>query len=313
MTERLPDCRLLSRLFTFCLFLLISGGVKAGQTFLVIGSYANESAARVEGHRISERTASDVLLQALEIQGQRRFRLLIEQPQDAAATLQLQQRLADANVAAPWRQRFADDTPFMETLFADIDLDTSLGEQELAEIDAMLAEMDASLLGDDERASDTACFGNPSQFPLGADYAVAGSFRSEATARRLASQLGDVACEISVLSTDIQGETYFRVLAGPIAPGQASLMLGALQAIGVSSPWVLRDVSTQREAALSTLSELPESMDRATVQPAVNRTARRYTSSGSSSAVTEAGNYDGDYNPARLNKAAGFPDPRQKK
>lgn len=209
----------LYRMLIVVLLSLVSGGVLAQASFLVIGSFSDEQDARQAGERIATDTGVEVLLHESLVDGRSRYRLLTGGDDRNQAALRAQ--LLEAGIGDSWTLRFESDVPYMEMLFGvpGSDFDSA----ELAAIDATLRDMDAELLGDSR---------------LPSNHVVAGSFsnaaRAEAEALRLAGALG------RTVFVDGADEGYHRVLIGPVATGSENSIIAELAVHGVVGAWVRR-------------------------------------------------------------------------
>ena len=126
--------------------------------------------------------------------------------------------------------------------------DTLAGDltaEELAEIDAMLADYD-----DEPGLTETG------DVDAGT-YVVAGSFSSSDKARALADSIIFGTHSVAVQSADVSGARYYRVLVGPVATGDEAALQAELQGQGFVGAWVLRDVPATRRPSVDLELDVP--------------------------------------------------------
>lgn len=186
--------------------LLIAAPVSAEHSFQVLGSFMEPESARKEGRRIASETGLEILLYETRVEDRLQYRLLASVPQDPGYADRQEQRLAQAGIADTWTLRLPDELPFMETVFAEL---------ELSDIDS---------------AAVAAPQGN---------FIVAGSFREAGRAEVLVERLS-LLNPVSIVPVSISGASYQRVLVGPITPGEEASVIARLSAQGVEGAWVLR-------------------------------------------------------------------------
>ena len=242
----------------FTLLVSLSLSVGANESFQVLGSYAQEDAARQEGQRISHEAGIEVLLQSTQVDGASRYRLLTAPGADAAASTWLSSRLEQAGVTATWALHLDGDIPYMETIFPD----PAPGELGLVEIDALSGNFDADIGSvaafesefesefesafesefESEFESAFESESEPGRMAVEreSDYLVVGSFRDSSNAAALAQRIDTQADLVRVELAEISGTFRYRVLVGPITPGEVATRMQALAAIGINDAWVLR-------------------------------------------------------------------------
>lgn len=301
---------LMNRILPLILLLVISRFAAAEDVFWVLGSFVDEDVARVEGNRISNDAGIEVLLFESIVNTSAQYRLLtgvLVAPSDQAA---LRRQLMKVGVSDPWVLRFDDGPPYMEIVFPDLETGNVLNAAELAEIDTMLRDFEdgyAEGAGMSTEDISSELVSNPS-VGLASNYVVAGSYGTADNARNTASNLGKafpeiLSHEVTVRRKEVSGETVYRVMIGPVLPGEEKALIGSLGEWGVVDAWLLPG-TTQADIDLPQAPQAnsPDS-DQNIIQP------------GSQTSVTpvKSSRTQGDFNPVRLRKdAPKFPDPRNK-
>lgn len=297
----------------FFLILLISVSLPAhaAELFWVLGSYVEQAAARDEGKRISNESGIEVLLYESIVKGAVQYRLLTGLMSDESDQAGLRFQLQKVGIHDPWTLRFDQYTPYMETVFADIMLDSEFDEAELAEIDALLGAFDDDLDEfdeyyiddfDDFAASDELLeVSDWESMSRAGSYVVAGSFRESGRARELAQRLGSLEIAVNVEPTTVQGTNYHRVLLGSVSPGEEAGLIDRLQQLGIEGAWVLKGVAAYQTSQPGS----PASQEIS--QPQRGRSS---TVQGRQTVARNPGD-DSDFNLARLKKKRlVWPDPR---
>ena len=224
------------------LLVSLSLSASAKESFQVLGSYAKEEAARLEGQRISHEAGIEVLLQSTQVKGASRYRLLTAPGADADASAWLSSRLEQAGVTATWALHLDGDIPYMEAIFPDL----APRELGLAEMDALSGNFDAGsgsvAAFESEFESEFGSEFEPDRVAVESEsvYLVVGSFRDPTNAEALALRIVTQGDSVLVESAEISGTFYYRVLVGPITPGEEVTRMQALAGMGINDAWVLR-------------------------------------------------------------------------
>lgn len=310
----------LNRMLPLILLLLVCRSVAAEDVFWVLGSFVDESDARVEGNRISNEAGVEVLLFESIANAKVQYRLLtgvLAGPDDQA---DLRQRLLKVGITDAWALQFDDGTPYMETVFSDLGAGDALSSAELAEIDAMLSDFDdeyaqgsgAWVMGMDISTEDIGDeFVGTNAIGIAGNYVVVGSYKSAQNANHYASKLSNSLPEIlfhelTVRRNDIAGESYYRVMVGPVLQSEETDLMEVLSEWGIRNAWLLPGstlpVDNSPKSATQDISQpqrglsIPVQSGRQTNVVPVKRAPARI-----------------DFNPVRLSKnPPNFPDPRNK-
>ncbi len=193
------------------------------QEHWVIGSFASRALAVTEGTRISGDTGAEVLLAVATVKGKTFYRLVVEPFQDEYDQDRLRDQLRYAGIADIWKTVLPASTT--QAL-------------QLSTFDTL------------SRITET-----PSQ--SGQDFIVLGSYLSSRDANRYLKKIETPLAEtlhlagglheaaLSISETQVNGQTYYRLLFGPVSlPDQQEGLMAARDA-GVGKPWVLRGSTTQ--------------------------------------------------------------------
>ncbi|MBO6557059.1 MAG: SPOR domain-containing protein [Pseudomonadales bacterium] len=272
-------------LATVFLVLLCAGPVRAEHAFWVLGSFVEQEGARSEGARLAGDTDFEILLFEAQVKERFQYRLLTAVPEDEAARRRQLQRLGQAGISEPWTLRLPGDLPFMETIFAEISFD------------------DIAFIDDDidvERADEPV-------FDLAENYVVAGSFKEMDRAQALVDRLS-IGYPVTIQPSEISGQTYHRVLVGPVSALEENSVTTLLSTQGVDGAWVLRS----EFVAAPSVEEIRVVQESQDMTPVVRDLS---VSTTPASRVSEpVPQYDGDYNPAMLKKkSTPFPIPGKAK
>jgi hypothetical protein len=316
---------LMSRILPLILLIVISRSAVAEDVFWVLGSFANADVARVEGNRISNDAGIEVLLFESIVNTRVQYRLLtgiLVAPSDQTA---LRQQLLNVGVSDPWKLRFDDGPPYMETVFSDPGTGDALSSAELAEIDTMLRDFEneyAERVGMSIEELGSGLDSNPSFGPA-INYVVAGSYGIAGNANKYASKLGDefpeiLSYEVTVRRNEVSGEIVYRVMIGPVLPGEEKGLIRSLSEWGGHGAWLLPGITAQadigfQDTGQDTGQDASQDASQDISQP--RRGFRIPSQSGSQTSVTpvKSSRAQGDFNPVRLRKdAPNFPDPRNK-
>ena len=316
---------MMNKLIQILLVLLISCSAMSEDVYWVLDSFESEDLARVEGVRIAEESGLDVMLYETDVGTRHRYQLLALSLDEAGAKTVFSQRLIRAGVNEARPVQFEEGVPYMDIIFANRAMDNPLSATELAEINAMLAGLDdrdeenngmlLSSIGPwIEKEGHEAKARTVSS--VSGDYIVAGSFRSWKKAKRFTDEIGKKAPEISfydigVRSAQVSTEKFYRVVIGPIKPGQNQKVINAMRRYGIEDVWVLPGlgVSTESnlqnetrritEGAIQSMPDLKAS-SQFQLEKNINRSA--------------VPNADEDFNPILLRKISPqFPDPRNRR
>ena len=233
-------------------------------TFWLLGSFDDRDSAMAEAKRIGAEAGLATLLQHTG----NKHRVLVKVMPDAGDRDGIRDQLAQLGIGDVYVLNYSERIPAMETVIFDVleagsvtddeivtleaeldrerdleELSGDLTEQELAEIDAMLA-------GYDEGSESQEVSINL------VNYIVAGSFQSDIKAASLAESLNfsiqnetlqdetlqNERLKVKVESADISGTTYHRVLVGPVTEDREADLKSSLLNLGFDSALVLRGV-----------------------------------------------------------------------
>ena len=312
---------MMNRILPLILLLVISHSAAAEDGFWVLGSFLKEDVARVEGNRISNDAGIEVLLFESIVNTRVHYRLLtgvLVAPNDQAA---LRQQLMKVGVSDPWTLRFDDGPPYMETVFPDLGTGDVLSDADLVEIDRMLRDFEdeyAEGAGMSTEDIGSGLVSNPS-VGLAINYVVAGSYGTAGNANDYASKLGNafpeiLSHEVTVRRNEVPGEIVYRVMIGPVLPGEEKGLIGSLSEWGVHGAWLLPGITAQADIGVpDTKQDTKQDSGQGISQP--QRGFRIPSQPGSQTSVTpvKSSSAQGDFNPVRLRKdAPNFPDPRNK-
>lgn len=245
----------MKKLLTLALLLFPLAGI--AQSFWLLGSFDERSAAVAEAERISRLLAVETFVQG----GGGRHRVLLKVGADNLSGSGLRERLGDAGIKDVYTLSYGERVPSMQRIFVaqpsapepseesgpsisaadartldevDAALDDTLAGDltaaELAEIDAMLADYDSE-----------PGFADAGDVDAG-NYVVAGSFSSVEKAQALAESIEAGAYAITVQAADVSGTRYYRVLVGAVSGSEEAALKADLQGQGFEGVWVLRDV-----------------------------------------------------------------------
>ena len=301
---------LMNRILPLILLLVITCSAAAEDVFWVLGSFVDEDVARVEGNRISNDAGIEVLIFESIVNTRVQYRLLtgiLVAPSDQVA---LRQQLMKVGVSDPWMIRFDDGPPYMETIFSDLGTDDVLSAAELAEIDTMLRDFEDEYAEDSGMLTEDIGSGLVSNASVGPaiNYVVVGSYGTAGNANDYASKLGNafpeiLSHEVTVRRNEVSGETVYRVMIGPVLPGEETALIGSLGEWGVVDAWLLPGTA---QADID-LPQAPQANSPDSDQNIIQL--------GSQTSVmpVKSSRTQGDFNPVRLRKdAPKFPDPRNK-
>tara|TARA_B110000503_G_scaffold125979_1_gene194100 strand:- start:517 stop:1476 length:960 start_codon:yes stop_codon:yes gene_type:complete len=315
---------LLNRMLPLILLLLICRSAAAEDVFWVLGSFVDENAARVEGNRISNEAGVEVLLFESIVNAKVQYRLLTGALVAPGDQEDLRQQLLKVGISDVWTLRFDDGTPYMETVFSDLGVGEALSSSELAEIDAMLRDFDDEYaqgagtwvmdmgmstedIGDDLVGA--------TAVGIAGNYVIVGSYESAENANDYASKLGNslpeiLSHELTVRRNEVAGETYYRVMVGPVLPSEEADLMEVLSGWGASDAWLLPGVTVPVDNSLKSANQDIRQDIR---QP--QRGLRIPSQSGRQASGMPLKNDPAriDFNPVLLRKnPPNFPDPRNK-
>lgn len=282
--------------------LLLSLPVSAAEAYWVLGSFTERAVAVAAGERISSEIGIEVLLQQVPAAERPQYRLLTGVMAEPSDQEMLRFQLQQAGIGAPWTlQVESGDAADLETIFADFSLDLEFSDSELAEIDALLGDLDAEL-ADSPMLFDAPVASGTDAALQGASriYVVAGSYASAAAAEARASVLRSTLDEVLVRSADVDDRLLHRVLVGPLAEGAVAATKTALAAMQIEGAWTLSEPAPVTPAP-------PEDEQRSLE---IGRPLEGYRIPGGPEQTPRTGGPDvNQYHPARLRKSGGFPIP----
>jgi hypothetical protein len=295
----------MSRLPT--LILLISfGAFVHADDYWVLGSFAERAVAEAEGERISFSTGIEVLLQESHPEDGPRYRLLTGVRSEISDREMLLYQLSQAGIEEPWTLVLeADESAGLETVFADLSLYGEFDEAELAEIDAMLESMDEL----EPYVFETGESSASAQGPV-VTYLVAGSFELLAGAEAFAEPLRSIREDVTIRAAAVGSTIYHRVMVGPVPEEDESAFRVSLADEGLTDVWAVR------MAAPADVTEVPppgqQDADEADQSLEIGGPRRGLRIPGRPGVTPMPGGRDtSGYNPARLRKSGGFPEPRR--
>ncbi len=262
----------LRKVVFLALALLISSNTVSAQNvglnYLVLGSFTQAAVAEIEGKRLAGVSGAEVLLYPVTIDGTTFYRLLTSSYGVDIDDLTIS-RLESAGIENIWHLTLVEMPRGMRAVFADLHFDDQFLSQferqstsepgRDAHIDTRFdAETDKQFnsppslttygvqqsMGADE--DDYAMPGTP-QLIEDANFVVAGSFREQKKAADFAAGLRELSPgqAVSVAPALVKGETFYRILLGPVTQSEEVQILAQLgeprfHAAGVTSPWMLR-------------------------------------------------------------------------
>ena len=322
----------LNRMLPLILLLIICRSASAEDVFWVLGSFVDENTARVEGNRISNEAGVEVLLFESIVNAKVQYRLLTGALVAPGGQADLRQQLLKVGVSDSWILRFDDGTPYMETVFSDLGAGDALSPTELAEIDAMLRDfddeyaqgagtwvMDMAMSTEDVGAK----LGGTTAVGIAGNYVVIGSYEIAENANDYASKLSNslpeiLAHELTVRRNEVAGETYYRVMVGPVLPSEGTDLMEVLSEWGASDAWLLSGLMVPVVNSLKSTNQDIRQDARQDTRQDISQPQRGFripSQSGRQTSAIPVKNDPAriDFNPVRLRKnPPNFPDPRNK-
>ena len=313
--------RLMNRMISFMLFLVISRSAFAEDVFWVLGSFLDEDVARVDGSRISNDAGIEVLLFKTIVNARVQYRLLtgvMAAPSDQAV---LRQQLIKVGVFGQWTLRFDAPPPYMETIFSDGGTGNGLSAAELEEIDSMLSDFEdeyaqgAQIVMDMSAEDISSGLVRTTSDGLALNFVVVGSYGSAKNANDYVSKLGSafpeiLSYDVTVQRKEVSGEVVHRVMIGPVLPIEEKSLLGSLSEWGVRGAWLLPEITVPIDISLQ--GSGPDQEQDVSQPQRGFRNPNQSSSQPSVTSVKSAREQD-DFNLVRLSSgSAKFPDPRNK-
>ena len=256
-----PFCRA-----TAIALLFLAPFFASADSYWLIGSFSDRSSALVEAERISLSLANEVYLR----DGGQQYQILIDVTENFSDQEVLRRRLRAAGIEKFSAVDYGDHRTQLEMIynlldgdndFADLDgvageLTEELDEQDLAEIDAMLAgyDFDAPLsIGDqnlskgaaDEVLFDVLPAGSNSSHKAegegnGGVYVCIASFLSALKADSVAGHLEVPGYDVLVQAVSVNGSEFFRVLVGAVSPSEEKGLMADLKDMGYLDAWLVK-------------------------------------------------------------------------